>query len=247
MTRPLFLGDLPAEPRIGNTVELRGGEGRHAAVVRRIGVGEQVLVGDGAGRVVYASVVEVDKTGLVVSIDEVVDAAPDPRPVTVVQALAKGDRAELAVEMMTEVGVRRIRPWLATRSIVRWKGERGVKAVEKWRSTAREATKQSRRLWVPEVTDPVTTAQVCADHGGATLLVLHESAATGIGELDLPVREEVVLVVGPEGGITDEEVDAFVAVGARVVRISDGVLRTSTAGAVAAGIWRSGAATGGER
>ena len=210
--------------------------------MRRIGVGEQVMIGAGDGRVVHGTVTEAEKSGLVVCIDEIVEATPEARPITVVQALAKGDRAELAVETMTEVGVTRIRPWQASRCIVKWQGDRGAKALNRWRSTAREATKQSRRVRVPEITEPVTTTQLCQEIADATepvtVLVLHESAEPGFGGVDLPGSGEIILVVGPEGGITDEELDCFVEVGAHPVCISDGVLRTSTAGAAATAILR---------
>lgn len=219
---------------------MRGAEGRHAAVVRRIGVGEEIMVGDGQGRVVYGTVVDADGSGIAVRVDDLVDAPADPSPVTVVQALAKGDRAELAVELMTEVGVGTIRPWFASRCIVKWKGDRGTKALEKWRSTAREATKQSRRAWVPQVTEPVTTKELCASFAeDQQVLVLHESAEQNIGEIEVTEGRETVLIVGPEGGITDEELAAFIAAGATAVRVSDGVLRTSTAGAIGAGILRA--------
>lgn len=199
------------------------------------------MIGDGAGRTAHTQVLSADRTGLVVRVEQLVTAPEDPRPVTVVQALAKGDRAELAVELMTEVGVTRIQPWQSERSIVRWQGERGAKSLAKWRSTAREATKQSRRPRIPAVTEPVRTADLCAGWSAEpqpVVLVLHEDATTALAEVELPEHGEVVLVVGPEGGLTAAEMDAFTAAGARTVSISDGVLRTSTAGALAAGMVR---------
>jgi 16S rRNA (uracil1498-N3)-methyltransferase len=157
--------------------------------------------------------------------------------VTVVQALAKGDRGELAVELMTEVGVDTIVPWAASRCMTQWKGERGAKALRRWRSTAREAAKQSRRAWFPEVTELATTANVVELIRPAVMpLILHESAGGGVGELAPPPAGDIVLVVGPEGGITDDEIDQFGAVGAVAVRLGPTVLRTSTAAAVAAGV-----------
>ena len=157
---------------------------------------------------------------------------PDPRLV-VVQALPKGDRAELAVETMTELGVDEIVPWSAARSITRWDGPRGQKALDRWRRTAREAAKQSRRAWVPAVAELAGTAAVVERLAGAAALVLHEAATATLAGADLPTSGELIVVVGPEGGISDDELDRFAAAGATPVRLGDPVLRTSTAGAAA--------------
>ncbi|MGI3783868.1 MAG: 16S rRNA (uracil(1498)-N(3))-methyltransferase, partial [Janthinobacterium lividum] len=150
------------------------------------------------------------------------------------QALAKGDRGELAVEMLTEVGVAEVVPWQASRSVARWSADRVDRGLGRWRSTAREAAKQSRRLRVPAVSDPVGTRALAARLGTADLaLVLHEDATDPIAAVALPAAGEVVVVVGPEGGISPEELAAFDAAGARTVRVGDHVLRTSTAGVVA--------------
>ena len=230
MTPPLFLVD--AVPN-DDTVTLGGDEGRHAARVRRIGVGEVVLVGDGAGTVLECSVSAVRLDGLTLDVKARRSVpAPDPRLV-VVQALPKGERAELAVEVLTELGADAIVPWAASRSVTRWDGPRGQKALERWRRTAREAVKQSRRAWAPLVQELASTADVCALLGAAAGLVLHEGAATPLACVDVPPRGDVVVVVGPEGGIAAEELAAFAAAGAVAVRLGDPVLRTSTAGAAA--------------
>ena len=236
MTYPLFLSEDLADPlpEVGTTVALGGDEGRHAAVVRRIGAGESVLVSDGRGRGLRAVVLAASKAGLQLQVQEQLGAAAPALEVVAVQALAKGDRSELAVEMLTEMGVGRIWPWQASRSIVRWSGERGEKGLSRWRSTAREAAKQSRRLRVPEVGPVLSTAQLAAEIERADLaVVLHEDAVVPLREVVLPDRGRVLLVVGPEGGIAPEELERFSGAGARTVRVSDGVLRTSTAGVVA--------------
>ncbi|WP_375433309.1 16S rRNA (uracil(1498)-N(3))-methyltransferase [uncultured Friedmanniella sp.] len=237
MTAPLFLLDELADPlpAPGTVLELGGEEGRHAAVVRRIGPGESVLVADGRGRGLRTLVLDASKAGLRLEVVEQLDEPSQARRLVAVQALAKGDRSELAVEMLTEVGIAEIWPWQASRSIVRWSAERGDKALGRWRSTAREATKQSRRLRVPEVRPVLSTAQLCAALAEVDLaLVLHEDATTALREVVLPEAGTVALVVGPEGGIAPEELDRFVWAGARAISVSDGVLRTSTAGVVAA-------------
>jgi 16S rRNA (uracil1498-N3)-methyltransferase len=236
VTAPLFLAEDLADPlpAPGAQLVLGGDEGRHAAVVRRITAGEAVLVSDGRGRGVRARVVEASKAGLRLEVVEQLTVAEPPRRIVAVQALAKGDRSELAVEMLTEVGVTEIWPWQASRSIVRWSAERGEKALGRWRSTAREATKQSRRLRVPEVPPVLSTAQLCTALAEADLaLVLHEEATTGLRDVPLPDRGTVVVVVGPEGGISGDELERFAAAGAQQVLVSDAVLRTSTAGVVA--------------
>jgi 16S rRNA (uracil1498-N3)-methyltransferase len=230
VTPPLFLLDaLPA----GDAVELAGEEGRHAARVRRIGAGEQVSVGDGRGTVLDCLVETVRADGLLLRVlarREV--ASPAPRLI-VVQALPKGERAELAVETMTELGVDEIVPWAASRSITQWHGERGVKALQRWRRTAREAAKQSRRAWVPVVAEAATSAQVADRLSAARGYVLHEAAPAPLAGCALPPAGDIILVVGPEGGLSDDERARFAAAGADEVRLGDPVLRTSTAGAAA--------------
>ena len=240
MTDPLFFAADLGRPEVGSLVTLNGDDGRHAVVVRRIRPGEELMVGDGRGFGVRGKVREVGRAALVLEVTGTLRAPDERRRVVAVQALAKGDRSELAVEMLTETGVAAIIPWAASRSVVRWSGERGERSLARWQATAREAAKQSRRLRIPEVTAPMTTAQVArriAD--GQVALVLHEAADRRITEHPLPEGGEVLAVIGPEGGIATEELDAFVAVGATPVSISDGVLRTSTAGAVAVALLRS--------
>lgn len=252
MTDPLFWRDLPADlPAVGSTLDLTGPEGRHAAVVRRIGVGEVVVLGDGAGRAVVGRVVTAGRDGLHVEVERIVEQPAPSVTITAVQALAKGDRADLALELLTEVGATRIVPWQADRSIVRWSGERQEKSLARWRSTVREAAKQSRRLWCPEVTEPLSSSRLATwvrerVASGATAWVLHEAAETWLDADAVPTAGEVIMVVGPEGGVAPAELAALTEAGATPVLINDGVLRTSTAGGVAVGILRA-SAPGGRR
>lgn len=236
MTDPLFFADDLGEPwpRVGDRIALGGADGHHAAVVRRIRPGETVMVGDGCGRGVRGCVLAVLKSGLQVEVTEVLTAPEPRRRIVAVQALAKGDRAELAIEMLTEAGVAEIVPWTAARSVVRWSGERAVKSLSRWRSTVREAAKQSRRLLVPPVHDVVSIRELLTMIKTTDrALVLHEAADQWLTELAIAEGESVMIIVGPEGGIAADELAAFAAAGADPVRISDGVLRTSTAGIVA--------------
>jgi len=234
MTLPLFVHDALAGVPAGASVELTGDEARHAVVVKRIRVGEQVLLTDGAGTTATVTVTATTRSTLTATVGAVTTAAPEMPRVVVVQAIPKGDRGELAVEMLTEVGVDVVVPWAASRSVAVWKGERAAKSLAKWRTTAREAAKQSRRAWFPEVTEMVGTDEVVALLRGASVpVVLHEAASGPIADLPVPGRGEIVVVVGPEGGISDEELAAFAAVGAEPVRLGSSVLRTSTAGVAA--------------
>lgn len=238
MTAPVFVADSLAGAAAGARVWLEGPEGRHAVSVRRLRVGEPVVLTDGHGAGVQGTVAAVEgKDRLQIAVDEVrQEAAPDPR-ITVVQALPKGDRGELAVETMTETGVDAVVPWSASRCITQWKGERGLKALGKWRSTAREAGKQSRRLTFPEVPDAMTTKQVALLLAEAAFAaVLHEEGGEPLASAQLPASGAIVLVVGPEGGVSAEELAAFAEAGARPYRLGPSVLRTSTAGTAAAAL-----------
>ena len=233
MTPPRFLLDSLPE---GDEVVLDGDEGRHAARVKRLGAGEAVLLADGRGGLIHGEVAAVAGDSLRVTVLRR-EAVPAPRPrLVVVQALPKGDRAELAVETMTELGVDEIVPWAASRSIVQWHGARGERAREKWQRAAHEAAKQSRRAWLPVVAPLASTADVARRAAGA--LVLHEDATEPLAGADLDAGAaagsgEVMVVVGPEGGIAPDELAAFAGAGARTVRLGGPVLRTSTAGAAA--------------
>ena len=231
MSLPVFLGPVTGVAA-GETVVVEGDEARHAVVVRRIRVGEQVVLVDGSGTSATCVVTETSKSSLVATVSSVT-LAPAPTPsVTVVQAIPKGDRAELAVEVLTEIGVDTIVPWAASRCVGVWRGDRATKALAKWRATAREAGKQSRRSWLPEVTEPASTSRVAELVTAADLaVVLHESASSSLASLSLEGVSSVVVVVGPEGGITDEELEAFGS--GHVVRMGEPVLRTSTAGVAA--------------
>jgi 16S rRNA (uracil1498-N3)-methyltransferase len=205
--------------------------------VRRLRPGERADVSDGAGTLAEGTVTEVTKDSVTLSL-LAVRTVPAAQPrLAVAQALPKGDRGELAVELMTEIGADTIIPWSAARSVTRWQAERGAKALAKWRATAREAAKQSRRPWLPEVTDLATT-KVLAERvaAAACAVILEADAAARLHELPLPGQGEILLLVGPEGGITPEERATLRDAGAVEARLGPTVLRTSTAGAAATAI-----------
>jgi 16S rRNA (uracil1498-N3)-methyltransferase len=229
---PLFLLDVL--PETGELL-VDGDEGRHAVEVLRLTPGEHVRVGDGQGTVAAGSVVAAGSEGLRVAVSSRFEVPPHTPEFVLVQALPKGDRGPLAVDLATELGVDRIIPWTAARCVTRWRDDDRVeKGVAKWRAVARAASKQSRRPRLPEVTEPMTTREVCGLLADADLaLVLHERARRPLAELDIPRDGTIAFVIGPEGGLTDGEVVAFRAAGAQAVRLGAEVLRTSTAGAAA--------------
>ncbi|WP_122818109.1 16S rRNA (uracil(1498)-N(3))-methyltransferase [Nocardioides pantholopis] len=234
MSLPVHLVPSLEGIREGDEVVVEGDEAHHAVAVRRLRVGERVVLTDGRGTALTGEVTSTGKrvfTVATLSIGDVIAADPS---FTVVQAVPKGDRGELAVEMLTEIGVTRIVPWAASRSVAVWKGDRAEKSLAKWRSTAREAAKQARRAWFPEVTPLASTDEVVALMEGVDLVVvLHEEAHVPLASLELPDSGEVMVVVGPEGGLAEDEIDGFVAAGAVSVRMGGEVLRTSTAGVAA--------------
>lgn len=240
MTAPVFVVDsLELADRGAGELVLDGPEGRHAVSVKRLRPGEHVILTDGRGRWADGAVKSAEgKDRLVVTGLETIREEPPEQPrITVVQALPKGDRGELAVETMTETGVDAIVPWAASRCITQWKGDRGAKALAKWRATAREAGKQSRRVRFPEIADAATTRQVAALLAKADFAaVLHEDRGypgEPLATAELPAEGEIVLVVGPEGGVSPEELALFDEAGATAYRLGRSVLRTSTAGTAA--------------
>jgi 16S rRNA (uracil1498-N3)-methyltransferase len=232
---PVFL--VPPGGLAAGVMTLTGPEGHHAAAVRRLRPGERADVSDGAGTLAWCVVTGVGKDSVTLDI-RAVHTVPPPQPrLIVAQALPKGDRGELAVELMTEVGADAVIPWAAERSITKWQAERGAKALAKWRATAREAAKQSRRAWLPEVTGLASTAVLAKRVAtAACAIVLEADAPAKLHEVSLPESGEVLLLVGPEGGISPDERATLCDSGAVAARLGPTVLRTSTAGAAAAAI-----------
>lgn len=229
MSLPVFLHPGPFEGR----VLLSGPEGRHAVSVKRIQAGERILLIDGRGH--FAQVLVTATKGKDELEGEVEERGVDkqPRPtVTVVQALPKAERSELAVDLATQAGADAIVPWQAERCVARWVGPKAAKGVAKWEAAATAAAKQSRRARIPQISEPVSTSQLVELLAGKTALVLHEDSAVPLREVDLDV-EELVLIVGPEGGIGPEELTRLSDAGARAVKLGPEVLRTASAAMVA--------------
>ena len=232
---PVFLAD---RDDLGHgSIVLSGAEGRHAATVRRLSPGERADVTDGAGTVAECVVTGV-RPGVIELAVLATRAEPAAEPrIVVVQAIPKGDRGELAVEIMTEVGVDAVVAWQAERCVARWHADRAGKALARWQATAREAAKQARRAWIPEVTGPEATPAIARRVGAAGLAVLLEPGArSALGRIALPDRGEIIVIVGPEGGVSPGEAEALTGAGAVAARLGPTVLRSSSAGAVAAAV-----------
>jgi 16S rRNA (uracil1498-N3)-methyltransferase len=209
--------------------------------VRRLAAGERADVTDGAGTVAECVVTAVRPGSVDLEVLATrTEPAAEPR-IVVVQAIPKGDRGELAVEIMTEVGVDVVVAWQAERCVARWRGDRAGKALARWQATAREAAKQSRRAWIPEVTGPEATPAIARRVAAADLAVrLDPDGSAALGRLRLPDRGEIVLIVGPEGGVSPAEADMLAQAGAVTARLGPTVLRSSSAGAVAAALALTG-------
>jgi 16S rRNA (uracil1498-N3)-methyltransferase len=216
----------------GDVIELTGSEAHHAAAVRRVRVGEDVTVTDGRGTWLTGSVssVEPKRVAIAVASRSVVEAPA--RRILLAQALAKGDRDELAVQAATELDIDGIIPWQATRSVSRWSGPKAAKGQARWQTIVREAAKQAHRAWIPDVAPVASTADLVSMGTAARIVVLDPWTDHRVAELDWSGEQDVILVVGPEGGIAPEELAALTDAGAVRARLGRSVLRTSTAGPV---------------
>lgn len=232
MVEPLFKGNV-AGAVAGAEIALTGSEGKHAVAVRRMRVGEGIQLTDGLGRRVRGNVSAVEQNSLMIRVTDVIDESEPSAKLTLIQALAKGDRDELAVQAATELGAWQIIPWQAERSISRWDGPKISKGVDRWQVIVAEAAKQSLRVFEPNVQLPVSTKQICELVKDFDLiLVLDPTAAAGLGSQDFSAQN-IAIVVGPEGGISDHELQFLADAGARRVNLGAPILRTSTAGVAA--------------
>ena len=231
---------IDALPDSGELAVIDGDEGFHAATVRRIRQGEELMLGDGVGCLARCVVEQTGRDGLRARVMERWQVPPVQPPVTVVQALPKSERSELAIELATEAGADSLVAWQSARCVARWEGARADKGLRRWRAVARAAAQQSRRAYIPSVDGVLSTAALTTRIGevvasGGTVLALHEAAAGPLTDLSLAQAKSVMAVVGPEGGIAPDELAAIVDAGANAVRLGPTVLRTSTAAAVALG------------
>ncbi|MEX1080330.1 MAG: 16S rRNA (uracil(1498)-N(3))-methyltransferase [Homoserinimonas sp.] len=227
-----YLNEHLGTVEVGSRVLLEGSEARHAVSVNRIQPGETLRIGNGAGLVTTGTVESASPQELSLLVESVVETPPPSPAIWLAQALAKGDRDELAVQAATELGVDGVIPWAAGRSIVKWEGSKVRKGHDRWRAIVREASKQSIRPWIPEVADLASTKTLSSLAAEARMLVLDPQAEAPLSGV-LPDGRDLVLVVGPEGGISDSELEQLVRAGAEPVSLGSPVLRTSTAGPAA--------------
>ncbi|CAN5315839.1 16S rRNA (uracil(1498)-N(3))-methyltransferase [soil metagenome] len=221
---------------VGDVVTLHGDEAKHAVTVSRLRVGQQTAIGDGRGLIVRGPVIAATPGELGIVVTHVAEERMPGPALWLVQALAKGDRDELAIQAATELGVSGVVPWSADRSVSRWAGSKVVKGVERWRSIVREATKQSVRAWVPAVAELHSTRDLVKLAATTRMLLLEPTAEVALTDLalsDIEPGTDLVLVVGPEGGLSAGEIEVLTRAGAEPVRLGSSILRTSTAGPAA--------------
>ncbi|AKK28559.1 16S rRNA (uracil(1498)-N(3))-methyltransferase [Mycobacterium sp. EPa45] len=238
MADTLFYAD--AIPAVGQCAVVDGDEGFHAATVRRIRPGERLVLSDGAGTLARCEVDETTKRGFSAQVLQRWTATRPHPPVTIAQGIPKSERSELAIELATEAGADDFIAWQADRCVARWDGERAEKGLRRWRAVARSAARQSRRAYIPDIDGPMTTAALAGEvaeraAAGGLILALHESADRPLAELPVAQADSIMLIVGPEGGISDTELARLADAGATAVRLGPTVLRTTTAAAVALG------------
>ena len=235
MVEPLFRTEFSTPPAAGLAVTLGGSEGKHAVNVRRMRVGEGIQLSDGRGLRVRGKVASLGNSSLSVSVDSVTQEANPTVCLTIIQALAKGDRDELSIQAATELGCWGVIPWQADRSISKWEGPKIAKCVDRWQTIVSEAAKQSLRVFEPHVAQPINSKQLVSAVADFDLvLVLDPTAEIGLGSLQFaPDVKNVAIVVGPEGGISDHELESLEAAGARRFHLGEPILRTSTAGVAA--------------
>jgi 16S rRNA (uracil1498-N3)-methyltransferase len=234
VVEPLFFAAIGADTVAGSSFVLSGPEAKHAVSVRRMTIGEAIAVSDGSKTKIRGKVSKVSKETLEIAVESV-DALEEPQAkLVLVQALAKGDRDELAIQACTELGVSGVIPWQADRSVSIWKAEKKQKGQTRWQSIVTEAAKQSLRALVPRV-EPVMDSQelISLLNGFNQVLVLDPESGSSITELSPPLVGKTAIVVGPEGGMSEQELAAFAEAGFSSVRLGSGVLRTSTAGMAA--------------
>jgi 16S rRNA (uracil1498-N3)-methyltransferase len=232
MSSLYFNSELTPELEVGASASITGAEAHHAVTVGRARVGDRVSIGDGVGLIASGSVTTADRSELTITVESLRFEGRSTPSVWLAQALAKGDRDELAVQAATELGIDGVVPWAASRSISRWEGSKIGKGEERWRAIVREAAKQSIRAWVPEVGPMATTKQLSQLAASSRLVVLDPLAADPLSALE-PDGRDIVLIVGPEGGIAEPERTMLYAAGAEGASLGTTILRTSTAGPAA--------------
>ena len=234
MVEPLFFAAIGSDTVVGSSFTLGGPEAKHAVSVRRMSIGEAIAVSDGSGIKIRGRVSKLQKETLELSVESIDEILPPNCQLFLVQALAKGDRDELAIQACTELGVFGVIPWQAERSISIWNAEKRQKGQTRWQAIVTEAAKQSLRAFIPKVGEVLDSQELVSGLAGFDqVLILDPEATTSITDLTPPATGRVAVVVGPEGGMSEQELESFAKAGFSSVRLGAGVLRTSTAGMAA--------------
>jgi 16S rRNA (uracil1498-N3)-methyltransferase len=234
VVEPLFFAAIGSDTVVGSSFTLGGPEAKHAVSVRRMSIGEAIAVSDGSGIKIRGRVSKLQKETLELSVESIDEILPPNCQLFLVQALAKGDRDELAIQACTELGVFGVIPWQAERSISIWKAEKRQKGQTRWQAIVTEAAKQSLRAFIPKVGEVLDSQElVSALAGFDQVLILDPDSTTSITDLTPTATGRVAVVVGPEGGMSVQELESFAKAGFSSVRLGAGVLRTSTAGMAA--------------
>lgn len=262
MSAPVFVVEAgwARDVPVGGHAVLTGSEGRHAATVQRRTVGEEIEIVDGAGTRWRTTVAQAGRAELTLQIAAVAQEAPAWPRITLVQALVKGGGDEQAITAATETGVDSVVPWQANRSISKWQSggvDKSQRAYLRWQVAVREAAKQARRAYVPDVGALLKSPQLAKKAAevvanGGLVLAADETATQPIapvvsewaaGELETQRGAagagEVWCIIGPEGGIAPDEIAALTAAGAQPVLLGPHVMRAVTAGPVAVALIRA--------
>ena len=231
MVEPLFISPIPSNTKAGSKIKIAGAEAKHAMSVRRLQIGEAISVSDGQGQKARGKVSQLSKDFLELNVESI-ESIERPKPqLILVQALAKGDRDEMAVQACTELGIQTVIPWQSERSVSIWKPEKQDKHRLRWQTIATEASKQSLRPFIPEVERVLGTSELVERLKQFDLtLVLDPTSSTSLTSVSLSGHQSIAIVVGPEGGISPEELGQFGSAGLSLVGLGSGILRTSTAG-----------------
>ena len=231
MVEPLFISPIPSDTKAGSKIKIAGAEAKHAMSVRRLQIGEPIAVSDGQGQKARGKVSQLSKDFLELDVESVENIERPKPQLVLVQALAKGDRDEMAVQACTELGIQTVVPWQSERSVSIWKPEKQDKHRLRWQTIATEAAKQSLRPFIPEVEQVLATGDLTERLKQFDLtLVLDPTSSTPLTSVSLLGHQSIAIVVGPEGGISPEELGQFRSAGLSLVGLGSGILRTSTAG-----------------
>jgi 16S rRNA (uracil1498-N3)-methyltransferase len=213
---------------VGNLLD--DDEAYHAIKVLRVKVGEIIKISNGVNYWVRGPITQIDKRTLKISVEQSGNIENENPQLILVQALTKSERIKEMLELVTAAGVDQVIPWQSQRAIGKWQKDSQIK----WQQSIQEACKQSRRVKLPILKKQLNTKELIDVLQSDFSIVLHESTTTKFSSLQIPNNiSKIYLVIGPEGGITDQEIDSFVKIGSAVVKLGEPILRSAHAGIAA--------------